>query len=187
MVGSGSHGNLPPLNLFIDALDESGEGDVRDMLTFFESAAEDAVSASRIFRLCFSTRHYPHISMGTGLSLVMERQPGHTLDIGSYVDRNFLGNDQVLSKIVRTNLLRKSEDVFLWVGLSLSLLKPLHDRGRINDLGRRMNQLPQGIYNLFATIIVQRPGNLEECISLLQWLVVAKVPLSAQEVYLAIR
>ncbi|KAF2180966.1 hypothetical protein K469DRAFT_692498 [Zopfia rhizophila CBS 207.26] len=59
---------------FIDALDECEERQIRDMISFFKHVSELAVSAGIKFQVCFSSRHYPHITIQKGLDLVLERQ-----------------------------------------------------------------------------------------------------------------
>jgi hypothetical protein len=48
---------------FIDALDECEEQQIREMIQFFEHIGELAVSADISFRICLSSRHYPHITI----------------------------------------------------------------------------------------------------------------------------
>jgi len=70
------------LACFIDALDECNERDIRDMLSFFEHLVDVAASTGAEFRICFASRHYPHISISKGVNLVLEGQDGHRQDIG---------------------------------------------------------------------------------------------------------
>lgn len=51
------------LYCYVDALDECPEDDVQDMVSYFEDLV--ASTDSRRFRVCFSSRHYPQISMRT--------------------------------------------------------------------------------------------------------------------------
>lgn len=64
---------------FIDALDECEELQIRDMVSFFERVGELNVPVSGGVRLhvCFSSRHYPHITIRKSLTLVLEGQDGH--------------------------------------------------------------------------------------------------------------
>lgn len=48
---------------YVDALDECPEDDVQDMVSYFEDLV--ASTDSRHCRICFSSRHYPQISMRT--------------------------------------------------------------------------------------------------------------------------
>lgn len=51
------------LYCFVDALDECPEDDVQDMVLYFENLVNN--TDSRHFRVCFSSRHYPQISIRT--------------------------------------------------------------------------------------------------------------------------
>lgn len=51
------------LYCFVDALDECPEDDVQDMVLYFENLVNS--TDSRDFRVCFSSRHYPQISIRT--------------------------------------------------------------------------------------------------------------------------
>jgi hypothetical protein len=57
---------------FIDALDECAEHQVRDMILFFEHVGELIVDAGIHFRVLFSSRHYPYITIKRGLELILE-------------------------------------------------------------------------------------------------------------------
>jgi hypothetical protein len=48
---------------FIDALDECEEWQIRDMISFFEHVGELTLSARIKFHVCFSSRHYLHITI----------------------------------------------------------------------------------------------------------------------------
>ncbi|CAG8221817.1 unnamed protein product [Penicillium olsonii] len=70
---------------FVDALDECDEQQVVDMVQYFEDLAEQSMVNSILFRICFSSRHYPYISIQRGLRLTLEDQPGHAEDLEIYV------------------------------------------------------------------------------------------------------
>lgn len=71
---------------FIDALDECDEQQIRDMVSFFERIGELSISSGAHFRVCFSSRHYPYITIQKGLELVLEGQEGHSQDITNYLE-----------------------------------------------------------------------------------------------------
>jgi hypothetical protein len=48
---------------YIDALDECTQDEVRDVVLHFEDLVDLAVSWGSLFSICFSSRHYPHITM----------------------------------------------------------------------------------------------------------------------------
>lgn len=179
--------HLTRLNIFVDALDEGDEYDVQDMLSFFEEVAEYAMRAGSVFRLCLSSRHYPQISIEIGLSIVVENQPGHMRDIELYIAKTLPGKKQASMDDIRETLLRKSGHVFLWVVLSVSLLKPLYHKGRVRDMRARIEKIPPYLNDLFSKLITRNSDYLGESATLLQWMLVSQRALSAPELYLAIQ
>lgn len=179
--------HLTTLNIFVDALDEGDEQGVQDMLLFFEEMASYSIQTGSTFRLCLSSRHYPQIIIETGLSIIVENQPGHMRDIEIYIERTLPGKNQASMNEIRRTLLRRSEHVFLWVVLSVSLLKPLYHKGRVKEMRTRLDKIPIYLNDLFSKIITRNAEYLEECVTLLQWMLVSQRPLTAIELYLAIQ
>ena len=97
-----------PINLFIDALDEGSDTEVRAMIYFLEQLAAQSQSCG--LRVCLACRHYPHISVQKGLYILMEKYRGHIDDIGRFIDISL--NKNLLSDL-RESMLRLSEGVFL--------------------------------------------------------------------------
>lgn len=58
--------------MLIDALDECDEHQIRDMLSFFGRLGRIATTAATQFQVCFSSRHYPHITITHGLSIILQ-------------------------------------------------------------------------------------------------------------------
>ncbi|ODM20000.1 hypothetical protein SI65_04986 [Aspergillus cristatus] len=99
---------------YIDALDECDEHQFRDMVSFFEQVGELTTSAGTRFKVYFSSRHYPHITITKGLSLILEGQEGHSQDIVNYVDSELkLGRSKLVEQI-RIELQEKASGVFMW-------------------------------------------------------------------------
>ena len=127
---------------FIDALDECDECQIRDMVTFFQHLGELAVSAGIRFQVCFSSRHYPHVTIRKGLSLVLEGQEGHIHDITSYIDSELKIGRGRLAEQIRVELQEKASGVFMWVVLVVDILNKEHDGGRIHALRKRLRDIP---------------------------------------------
>lgn len=66
---------------FVNPLDEYNEQQVVDMLQYFEDLAEQSTANSVRLRICFSSRHYPHITIQRGIRLILEDQSGHAEDL----------------------------------------------------------------------------------------------------------
>jgi hypothetical protein len=123
---------------FIDALDECKEEQVRDMVQFFERIGELSMSAGIRFQICFSSRHYPHITIRKGLSLVLEGQEGHSQDINNYLESELEIGKSKIAQQIRNEVQEKASGVFMWVVLVVGILNKEHDRGRVHALRRRL-------------------------------------------------
>lgn len=157
---------------YVDALDECPEAAVRDMISLFEEIGE--MDSTAEFRVCFSSRHYPEISIRTGLQLVLEEETQHIDDITLYIDANLkIGNHPQLED-VRAELLRKASGIFLWVHLVIPELNKEYDSGRIKALKKRLAQIPTGLHELFVDILTRdqrRLGHFRLCVEIILYAV----------------
>ena len=106
------HGNVV---LMVDALDECGEDQVRDMISFLEELGDDSIADGREFRVLFSSRHYPRITAESSLEITLEDLPGHTQDIEQYVSSKFKALKGKLGEKLRAEVLKRSSGIFIWV------------------------------------------------------------------------
>ena len=63
--------------LYIDALDECVQDEIRDVVGRFEDLVDIAVTRGLRFSICFSSRHYPHITMNKFEELRLDNRDGH--------------------------------------------------------------------------------------------------------------
>ncbi|KAL6863562.1 ankyrin [Trichoderma novae-zelandiae] len=169
---------------FIDALDECEEDQVRDMVKFFEELGES--TAAGAFRVCFSSRHYPHITISKGLDLVLEGQEGHTQDMVSYIDSELkIGNSRLANEL-RSELREKAAGVFMWIVLVVGLLNKEYDRGCVHQLRKRLQEIPGDLHALFRDILTRDRQNAHELLLCIQWVLFAKQPLQPQQLYFAL-
>ncbi|KAK5106681.1 hypothetical protein LTS08_000802 [Lithohypha guttulata] len=158
----------PSLCVFIDALDEGDDKDVRALIAFLEDLTDDLDSMPAL-RVCLSSRHYPHITVKKGLSLVVEKQRDHDRDIETYVRKKLLIASDTNTGGLQAAVCRKSASIFLWVVLVVPILNHIDLEG------------------LFAEILARGADEVISCVSLLQWVLYASRPLTAIELYLAIQ
>ncbi|TGJ69813.1 hypothetical protein EYR41_005825 [Orbilia oligospora] len=177
---------------FIDALDECNEDQIREMLTFLWDlgASPDlntpATSEGIQLRVCFSSRHYPHITMKKGREMVLEGQEGHNRDIVSYLATELVGKGKTIQQI-REEILEKSSGIFLWVVLVVQILNKVYDGGgRPSLLRRRFEELPVGLGDLFKEILIKDTENKRDLLLCIEWILHAKRPLKPVELYNAI-
>ncbi|KAI9765884.1 MAG: hypothetical protein M1839_005287 [Geoglossum umbratile] len=175
-----------PLTCFIDALDECDEDQVRDMVTFFENLGHLTVSDRIPLYICFSSRHYPHISIGKAQHLILEGQEGHSQDIANYIHSELKVGRSNQADQLRTETLEKASGIFMWVILVVQILNKEYDRGRIHSLRKRLREIPAGLNELFRDILMRDKENMEDMLLCLQWILYAKRPLKREELYFAV-
>ena len=171
---------------FIDALDECDEDQIRDMVSFFEHIGELTTPSNIRFRVCFSSRHYPYITIARGLELVLEGQEGHFQDIANYVDSELKIGHSKLAEEIRAELQAKASGVFMWIVLVVDILNKEHDRGRIHALRKRLREIPASLHDLFRDILTRDARDRDELILCIQWILFGKRPLSPEELYFAV-
>ncbi|KAH0536252.1 hypothetical protein FGG08_006859 [Glutinoglossum americanum] len=171
---------------FIDALDECEECQIRDMISFFDHVGELTISAGIRFRVCFSSRHYPYITIRKGLDLVLEGQEGHSQDITKYLDSELKIGYSKLAEQVRTEIQERAAGVFMWVILVVGILKQEYNGGRIYTLQRRLRETPGDLHELFRDILTRDSHNKDELVLCVQWVLFARQPLSPEQLYFAI-
>lgn len=171
----------------IDALDECEEAQVREMVTFFENLSDSGGdhAARNCFRTCFSSRHYPHITVNNSIELVLEDQEDHRQDIASYLRVGLRGHGQMVDEI-KVRILERSSGIFLWVCLVVKILNIEYDHGRIHAMRKRLDEIPDGLDDLFYDILTRDTQRMDELILALQLLLFARRPLYPEELYHAI-
>ncbi|RYP49583.1 hypothetical protein DL768_004704 [Monosporascus sp. mg162] len=174
---------------FIDALDECDEDQIRDMVAFFQQLGDFAISSKVRFRVLFTSRHYPHITITKGLSLVLEGQEGHSQDITTYVNSELKVNGISLAEQeqIRRELQEKSSGVFMWVVLVVGILNKEHDQGRTaKRLRRKLSETPGDLHKLFHDLLTRDCHNQNELLLCIQWVLFAREPLKPEELYFAV-
>ncbi|SPO03446.1 uncharacterized protein DNG_06129 [Cephalotrichum gorgonifer] len=171
---------------FVDALDECDEDQVRDMVSFFEHMGELANASNIQFQVCFSSRHYPYITITHGLELVLEGQEGHDKDIANYVDTELKIGHSKVAEDIRAELQAKASSVFMWVVLVVDILNREYDRGRIHALRKRLREIPASLHDLFRDMLTRDGRDRDELILCIQWVLFAKRPLRPEELYFAV-
>jgi hypothetical protein len=171
---------------YIDALDECEEEQVRDMIQFFEHIGDLAISNDIRFQVCFSSRHYPHITIRNGLELVLEGQEGHSQDITNYIETELKIGKSRIAQQTRVDLQEKASGIFMWVVLVVGILNKESDRGQVHTLRRKLREIPGDLHELFRDILTRDTHNKDGLVLCIQWILFAKQPLSPEQLYYAI-
>lgn len=180
------------VKLFIDALDECSQDEVREMLDFLDHLADSAGDRRLILHICFSSRHYPQVVMPsdgqlTVRELVLEYQQEHQDDIRKYVEKKLQLRGSHQAQDLRVNILRKSRGVFLWVVLVIRMLNDAWARGRTEELEDLLHEIPSDLTDLFVLILKKDTSDLDFLRRCIQWTLFAKRPLKLDEYFSALR
>ncbi|KAI4730667.1 purine and uridine phosphorylase [Aureobasidium sp. EXF-10728] len=172
---------------FVDALDEceNTEDQVREMVRFFEALGECAVKNKIRFLVCFSSRHYPHITIGKSVELVLEAQQGHSEDITRYVNSKLKVGRSKRAEQIKSEVHENAQGIFLWVILVVPMLQKAYDHGRVHALSECLRGIPKGLDELFDDILRRDTESMENLKLCLKWILYAARPLSPQELYFA--
>ncbi|KAJ0422065.1 hypothetical protein BJY00DRAFT_300464 [Aspergillus carlsbadensis] len=160
-----------PVVAFIDALDECQEEEVREMP----------------LHICFSSRHYPHITFGQGLEMVLEGQESHDQDLKSYINSKLASIKDPQIDEVKIEFFEKESGIILWVVIMVDILRRAYDHGRMNAVRQRLQEILPKLSELFKDILFRDRENMEDLFICLQWILFAKRPLSPHELFLAIQ
>ncbi|KAL3481918.1 hypothetical protein BJX99DRAFT_243296 [Aspergillus californicus] len=174
-----------PFTCFVDALDECDEQQVVDMVLYFEELAEKSTSKGVPLRICFSSRHYPYITIQRGIQLILEDQPGHAEDMAVYVSNRLQIRDPILIEELRPQLLVKAAGVFMWLVLVVDILNKEYRKGGL-ALRKRLAEIPSGLSELFRDILRRDNENMEDLLLCILWILYAKRPLQPKEFYHAL-
>jgi hypothetical protein len=170
---------------FIDALDECDEQQAIDMIQYFEDLTEESTEKDILFRVCFSSRHYPYIDIQGSIRLKLEDQPGHNDDLQMYVRRRLKARDASMLEELYPLILEKAAGVFLWVALVIRILNKEDRYGR-PALKKRVTDLPSDLSELFKDMITRDYENTEELQLSVLWVLYAERSLRPDEYYHAL-
>jgi hypothetical protein len=180
-------GGLPPLELFVDALDECDEGQVRHFVRRVSLSAAKAVAKGLAVNVCWSSRHYPHISTKCSFEIHLENQ--NSSDIRSFVHQELsacttLGDHSNFEQYI----VNEARGVFLWATLVVQRLVKAADDGASNRiLSELLRRLPTELDKLLHEILYSIEATFHsDTLHLIQWTLFATRPLLLEEVRLAL-
>ena len=186
-----NQGHLEPTYLFIDALDECEERDVRDLVSFFEDLSIAAMWAGVSVNICLSSRHYPSINMKRRLQIKVENEGEHDRDITTYIRDKLRISDhateeQDLQSAIQEQLFRKANGIFMWVVLVVQLLNQAFEEGRITKVEEKLRNIPDDLDKVFRLILEKYSPYNSETVLMLQWTLFAQRPLRPEDLYFAV-
>ena len=180
-------GGLPPLELFVDALDECAEDQVRRFVRLVGISAEKALARGLTLNVCWSSRHYPHISTKYSFELHLEDQ--NSSDIRRFVHQELSACDSLGAEVdFEQQIVARAHGVFLWASIVVQKLVRAADKGLpVKSLLELLWKLPTELDELLRDIFhsIERTFR-SDTIHLIQWMLFAERPLYVEEVDLAL-
>jgi len=172
-----------PAVLFVDAMDECDDSEVRDLVRFFKNLSRKAFEAGADLKICFSSRHYPHISIDGCPEVIVEHHNRN--DILLYIDSEAEDNRPIAG--LKDEIFERSSGVFLWVVLAIAMLGK-HGRGKSQKLlQQKLSEIPPELSTLFQTLFShQDPAEADRVIRLMQLLLFGLQPLTQRQIHQAL-
>lgn len=166
--------------LFIDALDECGEINAKDLIKKFKLLFERSTSLSTYgnkLRICFSCRHYPILSSTALLEVCLERE--NRGDISTYVRSELFLYGASTSTTIPDLIIDRASGVFLWAELVVKLVVDLGLNGDgPAKIMAAVHSIPKGLDELYERLI---HNMTPESLKLIKWVCFATRPLSVSE------
>lgn len=168
--------------IFIDALDEGEQKDVRDMVAYFARIAANARSNDVPFEVCFASRHYPTITTSHRVELIVESQKHHAHDIRSYVAETLNSDLTAQSNDLVHNIVGKSQNVFLWAVLVVRMLNEEIDKGSTSrQLLSILDKIPEDLDDLLSAILLKGAPD-KYFLPSMQWMLAARLDTHGSDV-----
>ena len=164
--------------VLIDALDECGQDEARELADLCENLALNASVNGLNLSICLSIRRFPNITMDDCVELHLDNAPNHQADIQRFVWDKICVRDQVLVD----KICKKAQHVFLWTVLAIRTLKKAFDEGKsLQDMLNSLEDLPSDMHAIFQALL--RPSLNIQTRLMLQLVLYAREPLSPSALY----
>ncbi|KAH7354297.1 hypothetical protein B0T11DRAFT_126351 [Plectosphaerella cucumerina] len=173
--------------LFIDAMDECNDDEVRGLVRFFKHLAKKAFTTGACLNICFSSRHYPYISIEKCPEVVVE--DNNRADILRYIVTEAEDNRFVVE--LKDEIFERSSGVFIWVVLVITMLQEKGRGKSLKWLRQKLGEIPPELHALFQALFSQKDHEDDEMarsqtICLMQLMLFATGPLTLGEIHTAL-
>ncbi|KAH8723067.1 ankyrin repeat protein, partial [Phaeosphaeriaceae sp. PMI808] len=171
-----------PVVIFIDALDECGEGVAKSLLRYFKDLMEVADIEESQVKICVSSRHYPILGIDTIPTTSVEKRNCKDLQLVIQRQLEEIEPDWRRNQIQKA-ILSKAQGGFQWAILVTNLVIDSNAIGtRVEELHKIITSMPQALDELYTNILSGFTEAEEHMmVKLFQWVLFAERPLSMQE------
>lgn len=114
--------------------------------------------------------------------MTLEARPGHTDDFMDYTKSSLRITNPQLVKQLQKDIIDKAAGVFLWVVLVVHIINDEDRRGR-PTLRKRLEEIPNGLTELFRDLVRRDKDNIEEFVLSTLWVLFANRPLQPNEYF----
>jgi ankyrin repeat protein len=166
--------------LFVDALDECGKQNAVALVKVFQSLLESFESqpaGPRQFRICFSCRHYPILSLHRADDTVFEIyvEDENASDISTFVDGQLAKFRARTPSTLPTLITERASGVFMWARLVVERILDLELEGSgLAKMEAAVRSTPPDLDNLYRQLIQDmEPASFR----LVEWICFAERPL----------
>ncbi|KAM0724163.1 hypothetical protein Q7P37_000045 [Cladosporium fusiforme] len=129
--------------IYIDALDECDEEEMREAVGHFEELGMMVCSTEFQLRLCFANRYYPRITVQYCIEIELEGQLEHQQHIDTYIDVKLAARKSSCRLQLAEQIRQRSSGAFLWVVLVIRMLNQNIDSGFCNpEILRTLDRVP---------------------------------------------
>lgn len=141
------------LTCLIDAFDETSKQEIRELIEFFEDLGSITLAKGIAFRVCLSSRHYPHVDLDKCRYLNLDDQHDHRRDIALYVKQKLKLHTGKIADDILESIQERAQGIVLWAVLVTQILRKDCQRGNVHKVRDRLDTIPDGLHNLFHEII----------------------------------
>lgn len=173
------------IRLFVDTLDECGEGDAVELVDKFKALLllqQPASSTSR-FHICFACRHYPILDtdLDRDFSFIIYTERENNEDISTYVRAR--ARESRIPLPIQQAVTSRAAGAFMWTRLVTEQIIDFRRQGKgwvaIEDMISRIPYKLQELYTeLFEGLDDSERAN---SVRMMQWICFATRPLSFEE------
>ncbi|KAH8897563.1 hypothetical protein GQ53DRAFT_712018 [Thozetella sp. PMI_491] len=171
-----------PIWLFVDALDECGEKNARQLVEKFRLLLESLVSQSLSLKRChilFACRHYPLLDGNCELQIRPEHE--NKEDISAYVQTRLAASNALKTSTIANLITERANGVFMWARLVVDQALNLDTSGiGIRKISATINSIPEELGSLYEELTRQMDERATS-LKVIQLICFAERPLSLDE------
>jgi uncharacterized C2H2 Zn-finger protein len=181
------------VRIFIDALDEAGQGPAKELLPYFHALNDDIRKSKAYISICFSCRKYPFFAPKGGFEVCVDDE--NHKDIEAYIvvelkrQLDHETSQQSVLDMLQVEIASKASGVFWWAFLMIPVVaKQYNDGETLDSIRQKLHQVPSDLSQIYEHVltkvvdVAKRPRTLH----LMQWIFLAKRPLAISELRFAI-